>query len=112
MEGVERAKVALDVPLWKRMLYRVCCCCFSKKFREKIFLNRFLLVRPAVEPELLLWPNFGVTSKARCFRILMFIFFVFVVLLVCFYSILLLENTVQKSEDSIPDIECQSDVPL
>lgn len=46
----------------------------------------------AVEPELLIWENFGVNIISRMFRALIYIIFVISMLLFCFYVISLLER--------------------
>lgn len=63
-----------------------------------------------VEPELLLWENFGVTSSSKFLRLLVYIVFVFFMLIVCFYIILLLETAMNNASDQVPDIQCPMDI--
>jgi hypothetical protein len=56
-----------------------------------LFKGRWLKVQNAVEPELLIWENFGVSKISRAFRILFYIIFVFCMLVLCFYIISFLE---------------------
>jgi len=110
MEGVQRSKKALGISGFKKFLFRICCCCFSSKYARIQFKNRFLNLKPAVDPELLLWQNFGVSKKQRCMRIIIFVIFVLGILSLCFYSILFLEYTIQDSEAKLPGYDCSGDV--
>jgi len=100
MEGRRRALRAFKVNCCVRFWYNFCKCftrCngfFQKKYGDVLFKNTFLKVRNAVEPDLLLWQNFGVSKKNRCCRSVIFFLFVIFVLIVCFYGILLLENLI------------------
>lgn len=63
-----------------------------------------------LEPELLLWENFGVSQNSRRFRLLVYFFFVVFMLIVCFYVIFLLEKASDKAENQVPDIQCPNEV--
>lgn len=112
MEGVQRAKRLFKVPFYKQLLYKVCCRCCSNNYANIMFKGKFFSIKTAVEPELLIWQNFGVTKKQRCVRIFLFGLFVLIMLSLCFYAILSLEYIIQKSEMEIPDIVCPDTVLL
>jgi len=57
-----------------------------------MFKGKWPKVSRGIEPELLLWENFGVSRSSRCFRVLFYIIFVIFMLLICFYVILILER--------------------
>ena len=84
MEGVERAKNAFKSNFFHR-------CFISDKNRKKLFKDRWLKVQKGIEPELLIWENFGVSTFSRIMRVMLYIIFVFVMLVFCFWSILKLE---------------------
>ena len=52
----------------------------------------WLTVSPAVEPEILYWENFGVSKVSKAFRYIQYILFVFLILVLCFYILSLLES--------------------
>jgi hypothetical protein len=88
-----------------------CCFCIKSQRVEKIkFHDKFMKVKLAVEPDLILWQNFGVSKKSRFFRSIVFIFFTSLVLSFCFYGILQLERFIQKTEIAFPSqINCVED---
>ena len=88
VEGLKRAKRAFRAPWYKKLLYTVCFCCKSKRMERIIFHNKFLRLKPAVEPDLILWQNFGVSKKSRCIRTIIFLLFTLLLLIVCFFGIL------------------------
>lgn len=92
MEGCKRAIKSFKINACAQIFYYLCCCCRSKRYDDVLFQNRFLKVQPAVEPDLMLWENFGISKKNRCVRIVLYIIFVVSILLICFYSILVLES--------------------
>jgi hypothetical protein len=69
-----------------------------------MFKGNWLHVSRGVEPELLLWENFGVTNSSKVVRLFMYIVFVFFMLIVCFYIILVLERAMNDASDQVPDI--------
>jgi hypothetical protein len=71
-----------------------------------------LEVERCLEPEFLLWENFGVSNNSR--RIRYFIYFIFVVfmLVVCFYIILLLEKAGDAASNEVPDVQCPTEVDI
>ena len=50
-----------------------------------------LNVAPGVEPELLIWENFGVGKLSKAIRYILYIIFAILMLAVCFYIISYLE---------------------
>jgi hypothetical protein len=61
------------------------------KYSYILFKNSFLKVIKAVEPELLLWENFGATKKNRTCRKIIFVFILITTLVIVFYAVLGLE---------------------
>ena len=66
-----------------------------------MFNGKWLNVEQAVEPELLIWENFGVSTSSRFFRLLFYIIFVFAMLVVCIYIISYLENASNDAENEL-----------
>ena len=62
-----------------------------------MFKGNWLKVSRGVEPELLLWENFGVTNSSKFVRLLIYIVFVFIMLIVCFIIILSLERAMNDA---------------
>lgn len=67
-------------------------------------------MKPAVEPELLIWENFGVSKLSRAFRILFYIIFVFCMLVFCFYIVSLLEAASNTAQDELSGVQCPANV--
>lgn len=112
MEGFSRAKKAFRVNICQKMYYSIASFFYQPKRLSQIrFHNKFMRVKQAVEPDLILWQNFGVSKKSRFFRTIIFILFTIMLLMVCFYGILLLEHFIQKTEVNFPSqINCNTDV--
>jgi len=89
MEGVQRAKEAFIHTWIKKKLSEIfCTCCFKKDFYNIKFRNKWLSTYASVEPELLLWQNYGVSKKQLCFRTIFFTICMLGLLSVSFYSVL------------------------
>ena len=101
MEGVERALYAFKSNKCTRMWFSLFTCCMSKKQKSKLFKGKWIKVQPAVEPELLLWENFGVSQWGRFVRVMLYVIFVLVMLIVCFYIISYLEGEQNHYENEL-----------
>ena len=51
-----------------------------------------MIVERGLEPELLIWENFGVTSNSRRVRLILYFVFTIGMLIACFYMVLGLEK--------------------
>ena len=91
LEGVERTLYAFQAGKIARFLYTVCICCRSQRHKDRFFRGYLLNVAPSVEPELLIWENFGVGKFSKAIRYILYIIFVILMLAVCFYIISYLE---------------------
>jgi hypothetical protein len=60
-----------------------------------------------MEPELLIWENFGVSWFSRLFRSAFYIIFIIAMLIICFITIFELSQLVEDASIKIPDIQCQ-----
>lgn len=112
MEGEQRAFKSFDFSRVTRLLADLFSLCFEVPQRRKKFKGRWLKVTHAVEPDLIIWQNFGVTRLSRCFRLLAFIFYVLFMLCCCFLSIVFLENFLRRSDRMVPDMECEPYVDM
>ena len=74
--------------------------------QKKLFRGKWLRVRPAVDPELLLWENFGITSRQKCLRSTLYWIYMIVLMISSFYLIVYLENFVRSKEEQVLNIEC------
>lgn len=109
MEAVERAIYAFSS--WKVMRVFYACGCISSNRKSKLFRRRWLKVGIPVEPELLIWENFGVTASSRVMRIIAYIIFIFLMLIVCLVLVSWLNLESGKIADLIPNnIPCPSTV--
>lgn len=106
MEGVERALVGFQHNRFFRYFFSVFYCCTPKLYRKKLFRDKWIKVKRAVEPELLIWENFGVTKKSRFVRILLYLIFVVFMLGVCFFIIGILEKQSDNAQELIPNVQC------
>lgn len=104
MEGVERCIHAYSE--WKitKWFFQIFECLQTEKQKAKKFKGRWLKVNRGVEPELLLWENFGVTGSSKMIRLFIYIIFVVFMLIFCFYIILVLERASNNASDQVPDI--------
>lgn len=65
----------------------------------------------AVEPDLFLWQNIGISKMSRIIRTIIFCIFSILILIICFYAILQLENWIQSTEVNFPSfLSCAIDV--
>jgi len=79
--------------------------------RKKILFRRdWLTVEQCDEPDLIIWQNIGLKRRHRCWRRMVYIFYFILMMFICFYSIVLLENASEEAESFIPDITCSTDV--
>lgn len=101
MEGVERAIHGFKSNWLQRKWFTLFYCCTSQKRKTKLFKNKWLHVEQAVEPELLIWENFGVSYFSRFFRIILYLIFVLFMLLVCFYTIAFLEAAQNEAQNEL-----------
>jgi len=99
VEGFRRAEKAFSVPWYKKVIFK---CIKQTRLKEIRFHSKFLRVNSAVEPDLVLWQNFGVSKKNRFVRVFLFVIFTFILLGICFFGILKLEHFIQKTDQSIP----------
>jgi hypothetical protein len=115
MEGVQRALAAFKIHKIRRnfsdffnwlCIKRFKGCCFKSGFRDVKFNKRWLRVKKSVDPELLIWQNYGVTKMSRCLRICLYSVIMGIILIVCFYGILFFENIIYLKELEQPDINC------
>jgi hypothetical protein len=95
MEGYSRARKVFKVSCFKRFLYTVFFCYKSASLTKIRFHEKFMRIRQAVEPDLILWQNFGISKKSRFIRTIFFVIFTFILLVFCFYGIVSLENFIQ-----------------
>ena len=101
MEGVERAKYGFKTYWLERTWFSIFTCCKSEKRKSKMLNGKWLHVEQAVEPELLIWENFGVSTSSRFFRLMFYIIFVIAMLVGCVYIISYLENASNAAENEL-----------
>jgi hypothetical protein len=97
MEGVQRAIRGFKSTRLQRGWFTLFYCCTNSRQKSKLFKNRWLKVEQAVEPELLIWENFGVGRINRVIRILFYLIFVLFMLVLCFYVVSYLEGAQNKA---------------
>eukprot|EP00347_Sterkiella_histriomuscorum_P022647 403337690 len=104
VQGKERI-----VQAFKAGKCRRCCIanfCFSKRYKKKKFLGKWLQVKPAVAPDLIIWENLKVGKAGRCFRV-MLISFITIVLIVDTFLIIMIGRSQQADiKKQIPQIDC------
>jgi len=96
MEGVERALFAFNYWGISRFFYSLGC--ISEKRKSKLFRKKWLQVSRGVEPELLIWENFGVSTSSRLVRVVIYVMFILFMLVVCFYLVYNLEQVSNIAE--------------
>jgi len=71
MEGAARFVNAYQMTSLSRFIFGLsCCCCINKEsYERKLFFGKWLKVREAIDPTLILWENLGISQKERCLRI-------------------------------------------
>ena len=73
---------------------------------EKRFKGKWLKVEKAVDPELLIWDNFGIGCCSRFFRTLVFWISFIGILIFCLWSVVNLEITSQGLDKLQPKVDC------
>lgn len=110
MEGRERAFQAFDLGYTLRFLHYFCfCCCFKQRTEDKRFNGRFLRVKRAVDPELIIWGNYGFSRAGIFCRRLMYYIFQLSILIASYYAVLVLENRNIELEATVPNAACPSE---
>jgi len=109
MEAVERAQHAFQSWKISQFLYN-CFGCISQSWRAKLFRGRWLKVDRPVEPELLIWENFGVTTGSRFMRIVSYLIFIIVVLVGCLFMVSWLNMKSNEVAEKIPNVLCPESV--
>jgi hypothetical protein len=71
-----------------------------------VFSKKVLDVKPAHDPQLLLWENFGASPKYKYLRILIFILLIIIILNVCFLTVLHGEAFIYDYEKKLPSYNC------
>lgn len=110
MEGVERSIYAYKEWRVTKIFFSIFDCLQTERQKFRLFRGHWLKVTRGVEPELLLWENFGVTGSSKLIRLFIYIIFVLIMLTICFYIILLLERASNNASDQVPDIQCPSEI--
>lgn len=78
----------------------------SKSWRKKLLHDHCLTVLPTVDPELILWQNYGLSKEQKVMRGLVYLGYVLFLLLSCFYGVLYLENWIAEKETHVLGIDC------
>ena len=103
MEGVQRAKHAfmhswIKKKLSDTLFTRCFKCCFKKDLQNIKFKDIWLDTAQSVEPELLLWQNYGVSKTQKCLRHFFFLICIIGLLSTSFYSVLYFEKLIYDQE--------------
>ena len=106
MEGAQRALNEFRYSRFWKYLYSICTCLIPSRMKKKLLHNNWINVTPAVDPELLLWENFGVRGKQKCIRVAVYLLYMFTLLIGCFYGILYLENHIAQKEKTVLNVQC------
>ena len=75
-----------------------CKCCFAKNAQDIKFKNKWLRMKKAVDPELILWENYAVSRRSKCARKVVFVFGMIALLLCCFEIVFTFEKTMYNLE--------------
>lgn len=110
MEGCERAKFAFQSWGITKFWFWIFPCCMTIKRKQKCFRGVQLDVEKGVEPELLIWENFGVSKFSKFFRLIFFIIFIIGMLVTCFKTIVALGNLTGEVSKQVPDIQCPKEI--
>ncbi len=73
----------------------------SKQDIDIKFRERTLHVKEAVEPDLIIWENYGITRKERASRACLFILFTLSILWICCFSVIRLEKRGYEVDKSV-----------
>lgn len=111
MEGQARAVDAFKRTFWDKCL-NVCSCGRNAKVgsrfeRDKRFKGQWLTVKRAVDPELVIWENYGINLLSRIIRTCIFWLFFIGILSFCFWSVVNLENRNQLLDKAQPKVDCK-----
>ena len=105
MEGKERAIKAFSHGFLARTLLS-CLCCRHIRYQQKKLLGRWLKVKTAPAPDIILWENLKVGKCTRCLRILVTSLVTIVIVAVTFAVVLLAKDFQNQAESYSPSVEC------
>lgn len=113
MEGQARAIDAFKVGFWDKCL-RSCGIRGGTSGQktgwhraDKRFKGKWLAVKKAVDPELIIWENYGIGVCQRLGRGCTFWLFFIGILMFCLWSVVNLENRNQVLDEATPKIDCK-----
>ena len=69
-----------------------------------------LSVKGSVEPELLIWENFGINAHSRWLRTVGYILLVLILILACFSLVLYMQTYNQINLSQVPNVRCPTQV--
>lgn len=115
MEGVKRALRAFEFNYYKNIIRKICKplyekCISNERIEKMKFKDQLLTVQLGVEPELLNWENYSVTTPEKIIRQLIYAVWVTATLYGCFMFVFSLEKIIIDAETAVPDIVCKDGI--
>lgn len=115
MEGPRRAQAAFEFNYYRKVVKKWCKpiykeCISTEKLENLAFRDKLLNVEMGVEPELLNWANYSVSTPEKILRQLIYGVWVICTLYACFWLIFELEAIIQNAEIAAPTITCKDDI--
>lgn len=115
MEGVKRALRAFEFNYYKNIMRKYCKplyenCISNARIEKMKFKDKLLSVQLGVEPELLNWENYSVTTPEKIIRQLIYAIWVIATLYACFMFVFTLEKIIIDAEAAVPTIVCKDGI--
>lgn len=115
MEGVKRALRAFEFNYYKNIMRKYCKplyenCISNARIEKMKFKDKLLSVKLGVEPELLNWENYSVTTPEKIIRQLIYAVWVIATLYACFMFVFTLEKIIIDAEAAVPTIVCKDGI--
>ena len=115
MEGVQRALTTFSYWRITKWFYFVfykigCKKCISRHRNARLFKGQWLDVSKPVEPEMLIWENFGVNNFSRFVRVILYIIFIIIILILLLVGVSGLAVWQNDIGAQIPNLVCPNEV--
>jgi hypothetical protein len=107
MEGKQRALAAYEDGPITRLLNTIFCC-KCRDYQKKKFYDKWLKVKSAYSPDIILWENLKIGKCNRFLRILLVSFIAAILIAGTFAIVIIAKNFQNNAEEYSPTIDCPS----
>ncbi|CDW73927.1 UNKNOWN [Stylonychia lemnae] len=105
MEGRQRALQAYEDGYLTRLFGKYLCCKYWD-YKQKKFLDKWIKVKPAKSPDIILWQNLKVGNCQRFGRIMIITFVTLILMIITFLILIIAKKFENQAEEYSPQIDC------